>query len=904
MRNIHNQVGPWHDISVPVLKTFNITGTTALSEILDQYQQVNLILLSDNIDGCVEDNPIIRLDGSLIVDVDYCFNNTNVILESGASIIVQSNVECTLNGDKLYGCDEMWEHIELNEGAILNVTNTEISDAEYAVRLYDKAQVYVSEGRFNNNYIGIYAPPGPGYKERIVNISEGSEFSQTGDLKSPYESVQGNAGIYLNDVQGAAIVGSGAQPITFSGMLNGIVLNYSDAVVSGTRFTDIQLEQGNPTYPAEIQGNGIWSESNGFHTLVVDGDKAGGVEFINVPTAVQIKNMHGIVKGCRMQNCIYGVNVGYGLFNDISVKDNVMDITLRGVRLASPYSIEGSITGNTIVASGYRAVGIELLGTSGSSYFQIVDNKIRLSGAYKGISLIDCERVYILENPIVAWNTVNRDVRAIEILGSRLCGVSCNDLISDGSENKSWGIYVQDSPDIRYNCNTAEDFMHLNQFHGSCSNTEFRGSNILDGYAGLELGANIAGAEAVIGPQIHSGNLWEGNFDWRGAWHYSSNELIILQSLFTCVNNAAELVPPNLSELITLQWFDVVSSGNTFECDETPECNATDLPPPDNILINPGLNFEEFGSVKNWMLDRQLFNQLEDQLVDYSSDQLLQTFYTTNASMLLGRQAIVERKVRNAARVFGQDSVDREDYQLERERLLDSLVEFQSNCYHEDSTIKDAAREEILSTVQSVENQSDTDTAWRFAMMSNFETSINYADQLNQTVSPDSAFEVAQRDIMDIVIRTRYIDTLALSYNDSAVLADIADECAFKLGQTVYSARTWIMMSDTSVTYDDYIVCDQVEPRTSEPNYLTFYKDIGLRFSPNPVSNVITIDWDQGAVEKFIITNVNGKTILEIPTREVKHLEVIIDRIPSGVYVLSGVANNVILSSKKFIVIK
>ena len=75
----------------------------------------------------------ISIEGTLIIDEDYAFGfdqgGSQIVMEAGAKIVVNSDVSFSLYGSQLYGCSTMWDRIELKYGAYLGTYRTRIEDA-------------------------------------------------------------------------------------------------------------------------------------------------------------------------------------------------------------------------------------------------------------------------------------------------------------------------------------------------------------------------------------------------------------------------------------------------------------------------------------------------------------------------------------------------------------------------------------------------------------------------------------------------------------------------------------------------------------------------------------------------------------------------------------------------------
>ncbi|HLF62818.1 MAG TPA: S8 family serine peptidase, partial [Saprospiraceae bacterium] len=127
--------------------------------------------------------------GTLIIDKEFLFYETEIRMDEGAKIIVESSNTLTLWYSSIYACTRMWKGIEVQGDANIRALSSLIKDAEYAIRIKKGAEVRIQGNRFESNYIGIYAPDEGTGSPSFENFTPigANIFSGFGTLKQPYD---------------------------------------------------------------------------------------------------------------------------------------------------------------------------------------------------------------------------------------------------------------------------------------------------------------------------------------------------------------------------------------------------------------------------------------------------------------------------------------------------------------------------------------------------------------------------------------------------------------------------------------------------------------------------------------------------------------------------------------------
>jgi hypothetical protein len=222
----------------------------------------------------------IVLNNDLIVDADYVFRNCpNIIIENGHKIIVEPNIDFTIdNSDLTAKCNYMWDGIYVSDpsSTVFIVNTSEISQALNAVASENGGNFNIQNSSFIDDYIGVkvgaYNNPHPGIIRRTTFSSA------TGNLLSPYNAPTDrmNRGVEVIGVDQLTIgdFTSIVQRNEFDNMDFGIWSRNSDVEVYNNRFTNITTTNNSPCFACPcLDGTAICASSSKgqMHTLTVGG---------------------------------------------------------------------------------------------------------------------------------------------------------------------------------------------------------------------------------------------------------------------------------------------------------------------------------------------------------------------------------------------------------------------------------------------------------------------------------------------------------------------------------------------------------------------------------------------------------------------------------------------------------
>ncbi len=433
-----------------------------------------------------------------------------VVTGTTATLIIDNTYWTNGNphGTHLFGCANMWDGINNNDGFLNfygNVTNNDskIEDAKIAV-LSNGGKVDIRSITFDHNGLDINLDGTINAFSSQPRIN-GCNFFCTDEVisKSPFMGAIPEVHIVINGISnytvllGTPLAGSGVLN-HFSDAINAANITNSKIIVQGNTFSRIyKRDDGNLT---NDYGRTINIRNNGtainYYTEIKDN------EFNNVNLGINIDNIIGselTIKNNTFNNPDYIFDPSP---NMILYYNHRTAIKIQNP-IPSP-AIKAEIYGNDI--TGFRIgihtlnipeinIGTDVAGTliSGNT-IQFDKTNFPLTSFYEGIWLQNCPNAKVANNDVTN-TTVNEDInfRGLDIESSSDCNINCNNIDYLGV-----GINIWDN----------------------CGLTRLRNNTISHFFTGVWLnGPNGANIDADQGDPITSitGDSWENRWDWNAA---------------------------------------------------------------------------------------------------------------------------------------------------------------------------------------------------------------------------------------------------------------------------------------------------------------------------------------------------------------------------------------------------
>lgn len=489
--------------------------------------------ISNFISSPVLDNRCMSVNGKLVINKDLNLDKCTVIMNKGAEIEIQGGKQLTLtNGTSLYGCDHMWKGITVLGQGKLYVEGTatakvSISDAQYAIKLLNGAEIKLLYATFDKNYTDVQAVSNSGLMAVTLGGIEHCTFTATGALKAGYPSQSPSPG---------------STPYTAFNLLNVVGFNFgSKAPIKvdnhrfGLRARESSFSMSNVTMSDFVGG---------------DQDKAGVLATSCSSAKVKDCTINGFISGVRSIKSnteVVGTKFNYETLSTISqtgitifaqtgkltkLRNNQIERCGIGIKIYDTYGNDGSEVYNNTIRKFYTPAGsngvLSAIDLNNVNSFSISNNPIgdgSTGDDHHGLTMVRCS-----EN-LIANNTIGGMKRGIDNSSGSFNYFEQNTIQkhANGADLPSEGFYVSGSTDD-YCYNTTKDLTEDGfTFVGVCDPSVVSRSQIYGAKTGLRIFAN----NSAIGEQNNYKNRWFGPFSSGfGAFHESSNPLDIIDSRF------------------------------------------------------------------------------------------------------------------------------------------------------------------------------------------------------------------------------------------------------------------------------------------------------------------------------------------------------------------------------------
>jgi hypothetical protein len=262
-------------------------------------------------------------DGSsLISDVtDYHFPlGSKILLGKDASLIVESGKLNITNQAKVVGCIDMWDRLEVQSFATLNIegisadvnsAGVTVADSKKGILAQNNATVSVKRATLRDNLIGIQKP----FSSALGNVNftiDDNTFKVTG-FKPPFASLQsGISGVDIGNQSLSVRLNNN----TFRNLLFGIRASRASLGIYQNKFFN-------------IEDTGIATESTGSNFLRQYGSGLNDASFESCQTGIRAINVEVVSQDNLMKDMNRGITLKEGINRNVTISNN--DINARQV---------------------------------------------------------------------------------------------------------------------------------------------------------------------------------------------------------------------------------------------------------------------------------------------------------------------------------------------------------------------------------------------------------------------------------------------------------------------------------------------------------------------------------------------------------------------------------------------
>ncbi len=463
-------------------------------------------------------------------------------------------------------------------------------------------------------------------------------------------------------------------------------------------------------------------------------------------------------------------------------------------------------------------------------------------------------------------------LRAISLLGTNACKVSCNAIWGDpNNPNPNSGIYVFESAFSEINCNDIRDVHTGIEFSGDCPDTDLWGNDMWNMEIELYMTASaMFGDNAAEGVQAHKGNRWMGDYnDALGAARHEGPFEIIQLSSFIVDFGGDNLLPSSIftPNATNANWF-INQLGTALVCTPSPLPNLpvkiiTKL---DKEIAKGTVSTESYQQELKWAMEKELYTKLDQNPELIETDLDISAFYAakTNNNSIIKQYRAVELEMEAGFTLALQEQQSLENTDAALTTLLEDLYDVQDgNGGGMPSQQKLLAAK--LATETAINNQAATfleEAATTEAIESSKTLYIDEAGLLNSNIYTDFPYKQASQNIYEIYLNTVARGIGSFSSDQLATIQMYANSCPLARGDIVFKARSLWAMIDPVAVYNDDALCDLVginrssrkETKSESNNLFTIY--------PNPANDFITLAFNAEVIEsRLYIYALSGQLI-------------------------------------------
>lgn len=837
---------------------FGTTGTAYASHIIWFLNNGNDVFTGD-----------IELVGDLIIDQDFTLLNCKVRISPNVRIRVEADVTFTLDGSKLFCCQNMWQGIDLNDrSAIVSRNVTEIEDAMVAMESPCSATLSIRNTVFNRNEVGIRLgydgpiPWDPCHTFPIFTQFAGNTFQCTAPLNG---SLNGVSFVGVQVYKTNATIGAlTSAPNTFRNIRYGIRLEsqrWGASAVNRCIF-DRVLNDGIFMAQGNLQVERCTFMNTGFRGINVLSTRGLVVKYSNFncndDVAAQVggdNTYHHIRAGAFAVDC--SVEISHNFFG-CNFTDPGKAEHLRGIELMGGVTMGGgtnirvdwntfhfTVVQNTPVLSSE----VSLTGEYPSNTSTIIEfNNFYLdqpSENFPNTALIGIvlsggnkNQVQLYGNnfeseawwPFATWSTLDE---GIEMTGSMGGGniVTGNTIAGSPESLYSvdfyFGIWSVDFINTLYCENDLKESAIPMAFLGTSMGTQYFANTHTGGGHSLEVFDGFIGEQGFEGGE-HHGNKWYDK--WLNvlptlhAYHWPTfqapNSRIFVhtpQSVLIPPGQGlgysyfSDLHPARISPDQMDEWFKEDPSGypGAGGCiDHIIGSTETDRAIAGGTINLTGLSQAHAWTAKRYLYAKLVQNQdLQDDHAEFGP------FLSDESQTSVGQLYAVEQKIAEGLTVSGSLATQLsqiktgENLALCEILLADSIL----NTAGDSGTLIAAQNDKVLRleelrTLDSL--YAEINVVYQAALMSKLQEAL----ALNDAVIVVADYERYEKAVNDIAIRQVLYQSGVLTAAQVDTLNAIAAECPKFGGHGVYRARGLLTGCNEGNWSDDYAEC---YPRTA-----------------------------------------------------------------------------------------
>jgi len=571
--------------------------------------------------------------------------------------------------------------------------------------------------------------------------------------------------------------------------------------------------------------------------------------------------------------------------------------------------VNATTLANNTYAKGFSRGAIYMGETSylKNVLYTATNNSITLNNAFYGISQ------NLTKNGTIKFNTIKINTAApisttgIALNSTQRVNTSCNNITgsypTSGLAYNTSAITASLAERSYIGCNTTDSTVTGIYFGGFNPVTRLRGNNMNYHFDGLYLNK-----VAVIDSQPHGGNRWFGPFTNYSALNLAPAQLVLKSLFFIDPTAPSANFPISYSPA---GWFQL-TSGTTFDCGKTTLCGSS---PTSNytsdelreLIASGAFQTDEYVNESRAIAEAYLYAELKVDSTLWINDSLYTAFIASNEDSVIGKLYEVEFNLDAAIQydsIFNANiaSIDSQTVAFENYiSYIDSLAESGTPIANYDSV-----REQTVNTMAFMAQTKQNIIIQQEAIRDN---KLQDAKLINDIITSDELPQQNAQKINEIEIAfAEGNGSIDIVRNNYLNILNIAQQCPYAGGQSVFKARVLINLINDSVLYFDDDICLQSDIyRTGKVDSVRQNTVNDIQVIPNPASNKVEIKLigTQEGICLIKIKNSLGKIVVEksFDCRQSNYVLNTTSYI-QGVYSIELSINNVQKKVVKLIIVK
>ncbi|HAD13256.1 MAG TPA: hypothetical protein DCF33_12565, partial [Saprospirales bacterium] len=917
-------------------------------------QDNNGILDANDHHGCI------AISGRLIIDRDVEIKSCGEVKMQPCSEIWVGTGESSspypsllLYLNNLYGCEQMWKGITVQQYCMLTMGKNSIEDAQFAVTALGSnliqppasppTRFYALTNFFRNNHVGVYIPTNrkqsvlhaPFHYNNFIGRIPGKPLLPPCDASLPnYSDQMGYAGLVtLGTAFDVGTPGTSGYVNTFRDIRNGVI-GENDALVNvyRARFDNVPGYMG-------INGNPSFAASSGVGVLFRRGIcSVKNSRFEGVGHAVFANSTAGLsVLQNQMPDVFTGVQAmtprGFTINENQSIGFRDWGIFTRNPSQLLPLNSELLIEDNHLHSIEDDADGvIEEAGItvvlsnniSNTEDARIAGNRLTTRDLQFGI-LMNTANNWLLDDNRVTIEPLLTNLPHTGTGGITLFSSANNWLygntVTDNGTDPSVGIWAASAPGNTYCCNTTSYTNWGTYFQGTCDNTTLR-ETLTDGNDDFALECT-PGTVISLQPDLVAspGDNHSNQFHVGSNAQHGGNDGQVQNSEFFVRTNVPLDHPENIFlpnihggyDPANPKWFFATGFANK-DCNAIGGCPAPEYGYPrnrdrelsetDTYYASGGFLGSPYGEALNWEGKLRLYKRMQKYPELAGQSTTVDAFYTNAGNNLVGMYAAVDGAIASINTLPQPWQVAIQNAQGAVQTAI-TTADGQLSALASVSTWEDSMA--IYRTAEQT----------RLLALPAYESLMQYlhlADSLHNTKAQAAWLINQALPATDILQSNRktvnrvYLETVAqgittLTPAQYADIAPIAWQCPLEGGGAVYTARALYQLQ-TAAIFDDRLLCglSNQERGTHRGNAPP---PEALKVQPNPTSDELLVTLPDGVLSEELIMkviNINGMEVFSKQVSGETTMLIDVSKLPAGLYTLFATGKSTTPAPVKFVV--